>query len=164
MPLALTVYGVALALHIMAVIVAFGLPLSFPVLLPFLRSHHPRAMPAVHDAQSRLANRVTAFGTLAVLLLGLYLANKLDAFSEAWVQVPFAILIVVGGVGGAIIAPASRRMAELSATDVAAAGQDGPVAWSAEYESVYGRYLTAERALAVLVLVAIFFMAAKPFA
>jgi hypothetical protein len=38
------------------------------------------------------------------------------------------------------------------------------VAWSAEYDRVYVRYMAAELLLGALVLVAIFFMAAKPFA
>ena len=35
--------------------------------------------------------------------------------------------------------------------------------FSPEYEALYTRYLRAEQLLGVLVLVAIFFMAAKPF-
>ncbi|MEA2410518.1 MAG: hypothetical protein QOC77_1079, partial [Thermoleophilaceae bacterium] len=35
--------------------------------------------------------------------------------------------------------------------------------WSAEYDRVWGRYLAAETLLGALVLVAVFFMVAKPF-
>jgi hypothetical protein len=58
--------------------------------------------------------------------------------------------------------PSSRRMATLARADVDAAGAAGAVAWSRDYDRVWGRYLVAEVFLGVLVLVAIFFMAAKP--
>jgi hypothetical protein len=38
------------------------------------------------------------------------------------------------------------------------------VSWSTDYDRVYARYMVAEVFLGLLVLVAIFFMAAKPFA
>jgi hypothetical protein len=66
---------------------------------------------------------------------------------------------VIVVVGGGVIVPASRRMAELSRADVEAG-----VTWSAEYDRVWSRYLAAEILLGVLVLVAVFFMVAKPFA
>jgi hypothetical protein len=70
---------------------------------------------------------------------------------------------VTGGVGGAVIVPATRRMTDLARADLAAVPEGADVIWSPEYEAVYRRYLAAEILLGVLVLVAIFFMAAKPF-
>jgi hypothetical protein len=60
--------------------------------------------------------------------------------------------------------PASRRMAELSRADVEATTGGSGITWGAEYERLYRRYMTAEITLGLSVLVAIFFMAAKPFA
>jgi hypothetical protein len=164
MVLALSTYSVVLAIHIMAVVAAFGLPLAYPLLIPYVREHHPRAMPGLHDVQHRLNQRVTGTGTLVILLAGGYLAGKADVFGEVWVIVPIVILFVIGGVGGAVIVPASRKLHELATRDVAAAPADGPVDFGADYEAEYRRYLNAERLLGLLVLVAIFFMAAKPFA
>jgi hypothetical protein len=117
----------------------------------------------VHDVQHRLNIRLTGPGTVLILVFGAYMASKHHLWGEAWVAVPVAILAVIAVVGGAVIVPASRHMANLARADVdASAG--GTVAWSAEYERVYGRYMAAELLLGALVLVAIFFMAAKPFA
>lgn len=158
-------YDVALAVHIMAVVAAFGLPLAYPLVVPYARRAHPQAMPAVHDIQHRFTNRITAVGTVVVLLAGGYLAADADAMGEVWVIVPLVILFVIGGVGGAIIVPATRRLAELSQRDLSRAGAPGDaVAFSDEYDREYRRYMQAEILLGVLVLVAIFFMAAKPFA
>jgi hypothetical protein len=77
--------------------------------------------------------------------------------------------------GGGFVVPASRNMARLSRADVDAASGSGAgaassssgagaaLSWSAEYDRLWGRYLAAEILLGVLVLVAVFFMVAKPF-
>jgi uncharacterized membrane protein len=165
MQLAVTSYLVVQSLHVMAVVAAYGLPMAYPMLLPYLRRKHPRSMPGVHDVQHRLNIRLTGPGTVLILAFGIYMASKHHLWGETWVAVPVAILAVIAVVGGAVIVPASRRMAELSRTDVEAASAGGQaVSWSAEYDRVYGRYMVAEVFLGLLVLVAIFFMAAKPFA
>jgi uncharacterized membrane protein len=165
MPLAVTSYLVVQSLHIMAVVAAYGLPMAYPMLLPYVRRNHPRAMPGVHDVQHRLNIRLTGPGTVLILVFGAYMASKHHLWGEAWVAVPVAILAVIAVVGGGVIVPASRRMASLARADVdAAAATGGNVAWSADYDRVYARYMAAELLLGALVLVAIFFMAAKPFA
>jgi hypothetical protein len=163
-PVAITTYSVVLALHIMAVILAYGLPLTYPLALPYLRRHHPEAMPGVHDIQHRLNQWLTGPGTVLVLAFGAYLASESDAWSEPWVGVGLAIILLIGGLGGAVIVPASRRMADLSRADVEATPAGTAVTWGADYDRLYRRYMRTEIVLGVAVLVAIFFMAAKPFA
>jgi uncharacterized membrane protein len=165
MQLAVTSYLVIQAFHVMAVVAAYGLPMAYPMLLPYLRRKHPRAMPGVHDVQYRLNIRLTGPGTALILAFGIYMASKHHLWGETWVAVPVAIIAVIAVVGGAVIVPASRRMAQLARVDVdAAPGGGQAVSWSAEYDRVFGRYLVVEVFLGALVLVAIFFMAAKPFA
>ena len=161
--LGLTSYSVVLALHIIAVLGAYGLPLAYPLMLPYLRRRHPRAMPGVHDVQHRLNIVLTGPGTVLILLFGLYLASRHHVFGKVWVQVPLAIIVLIGIIGGWVVR-ASRRMAELARADVEAAPAGGSVTWSPAYEALYGRYVRVEELLGVLVLLAVFFMAAKPFA
>jgi len=163
--LAVAFYDVALAVHIMAVVAAFGLPLAYPLMVPYARRHHPRAMPAVHDIQYKLNNRITAPGTVVILIVGGYLAATEEYFGEVWVIVPLVILFVIGGIGGAVIVPATRKLSELAQRDLSRSGAPGDaVTFSEEYDREYARYMGFERLLGVLVLVAIFFMTAKPFA
>jgi hypothetical protein len=174
MVLGVTSYLVVQAVHVMAVVAAYGLPMAYPMLLPYLRRRHPRAMPGVHDVQYRLNQRLTGPGTVIILAAGVYMASKHHLWGEAWVAVPVAIMAVIVVLGGGYVVPSSRKMAELSRADVeAAAGESGAgsggsggaaVAWSAAYDRVWARYLAAETLLGVLVLVAVFFMVAKPFA
>jgi hypothetical protein len=164
MPAAVTSYSVVKALHVMAVLLAYGLPLAYPLALPYLRRRHPRAMPGVHDIQYRLNRWLTGPGTALILAFGIYMASKQHLWSEAWVQFGLRAILVIGGVGGALIVPASRRMAELAREDVAAgSGGTGAPSWSAEYDRIWGRYMAAEIFLGAVVLVTVFVMTAKPF-
>jgi len=159
--LALTSYSVVVALHVIAVLAAYGLPLAYPLMLPYLRRVHPRTMPGVHDVQHRLNLLLTGPGTLLVLGLGIYLAAEEDLFDEPWVHVGLVAILLIGAIGGWVVG-ASKRMAELSADDVAAAPENDSVTWSAEYEALYACYAKVEILLGAIVLVAVFSMAAKP--
>jgi len=143
-------YDVVKALHIIAVLAAYGAPLTYPLLIPYVRRRHPEALAGVHDVQYRLNKWLTGPGTAVILLAGIYLATKNDLWGEPWVIVGLAIIAIIGGLGGAVVVPSSERMSQLRPE-------------SAEYAAVYSRYMRAEVTLGVLVLVAIFFMAAKPF-
>src|SRR3954465_10911007 len=121
MPLALTTYSVVMALHVMAVIAAYGLPLTAPLLLPYVRRNHPRAMPGGHDVQHWLNIRLTGPGTVLILAFGAYMASKHHLWDQPRADVPNAILAVIAVVGGGVIVPSSRRMADLSRADVDAA-------------------------------------------
>jgi hypothetical protein len=162
MPLAVSSYLVVQSFHVMAVVAAYGLPMAYPMLLPYLRRRHPRAMPGVHDVQHRLNKRLTGPGTAIVLGAGIYMASKHDLWGETWVSVPVAIMAVIVLLGGGYIVPVSKRMADLARADVDGAGDSSTLAWSAEYDGTFKRYLAAELLLGVLVLVAVFFMVAKP--
>jgi uncharacterized membrane protein len=151
---ALVTYDIVKAAHIIAVVLAYGLPAAYPFLLPHVRRNHPEAMAGVHDVQHRLNQRITGPGTVLILVFGAYMASKHHLWGEVWVIVPLSILVVIGALGGGVVVPATARLSELARDDLG----------GVEYARVYRRYMAAEVLLGVLVLVAIFFMAAKPFA
>ena len=155
-------YDVVLSIHIMAIVIAFGVTFAYPVLFTYVTREHPRMLPVLHGAQERIGKfLITPAGTIA-LIAGFYLASDRDYMGKVWVIVPLIILIALLGLGGAFFGPTERRAHELSARDVAAAGPDGPVALSPEYQAVAARIAKVGALASVLVLVAIFFMAAKP--
>jgi hypothetical protein len=162
MTAAITFTLVIKALHVMAAFAAYGLPFAYPVFIPYLRRHHPRALPGVHDVQHKLSVGLTGPGTAALLAFGIYLATKEHQWDQPYVGVGIAVLAVIIVAGGMIV----RWTAELSTLATAAvdaAGQaPAPVAFSPAYEAVYRRYLLTETGLGLLVLVAIFFMVVKP--
>jgi uncharacterized membrane protein len=164
MTAAVTFYLVVKALHVMAAFAAYGLPLAYPLLLPYLHRRHPRALPGVHDVQHRLSIALTGPGTVAVLAFGIYMATKNDLWDETWVTVPVAILAVIVVAGGGIVRW-TAELATLAAEAVAnAPSGTAPVVFGDAYSRVYRRYMATEVLLGALVLVAIFFMVAKPFA
>jgi uncharacterized membrane protein len=152
--LAIAFYNVVLSLHIMAVVVAFGFSFAYPFVLSWARSRHPQAMPAVHDLSGRLFRYVTSPALVVVLLAGVYLASDADVWSETWVSVPLLILIVIGGIGGMVLAPGERTLAQLAQRDGAQL--------SGEYDDAFRRVALAGWVVCALVLIAIFFMTAKP--
>ena len=160
---AVALYDVVKALHIIAVVGAFGLPLAYPLLVPYARRVHPTAMPAVHDIQHRLNNYITAPGTVLILLFGAYMASDRDLWGETWVTIPLVILVAIGGIGGALVVPATKRLAELARRDLTRAEAPGDtVTFSPEYDREFRRYLQFETLLGALVIVAVVLMTTKP--
>ena len=103
MTTAVATFDAVKALHVIAAFAAYGLPAAYPVLLPYLRRHHPRALPGVHDVQHRLNIALTGPGTVALFLLGAYMASEDDLWGETYVTVPVAIVGVIAVAGGAIV-------------------------------------------------------------
>jgi uncharacterized membrane protein len=71
--------------------------------------------------------------------------------------VPLLILVVLGGLGGAYFSPKARQLSELARRDLDAGGQLG-----GDYDALFARVANVGLLSAALVLVAIFFMVAKP--
>ncbi|MBI5106053.1 MAG: hypothetical protein HZB46_13920 [Solirubrobacterales bacterium] len=161
--LAVQFYDAVVALHVMAIVLAFGVTFAYPIMVPYVTRNHPAAVPAMYETMHLIGKRLITPAATVALLLGAYLASDRDYWSETWVTVPLVILIVLLGMGGAVFAPIERKLAELTARDVQGAG-GGPVAWSAEVESLARRNATAGAVASLLILVAIYFMVAKPFA
>ena len=51
MTVALLFYEVVLALHIIAVVVAFGVTFAYPIIFTVITRQDPRALPALHRAE-----------------------------------------------------------------------------------------------------------------
>jgi hypothetical protein len=162
--LAVLFYDVMVSLHVMAIVLAFGVTFAYPFLVPYITLNHPRALPALYDAMGLVGRRLIMPMATVALLIGVYLASDRDYWDQTWVTVPLVILLVLLGMGGALFTPTERKLAELTRRDLEAAGPDGEVVWSAETQAVARRNATAGAVASLLVLVAIYFMVAKPFA
>jgi uncharacterized membrane protein len=155
--LALTFFDVVLSLHVMAVVIAFGTTFAYPAFMPWARKNQPTAMPVIHDMSDRLGKYVMSPAMVVVLVCGIYLASDADVWSESWVSVPLVILIIIGGLGGMFFAPNERKLGQLARRDLEGGGE-----LSAEYDDLFRRVAVGGFATMALVLVAIFFMVAKP--
>jgi small-conductance mechanosensitive channel len=146
MPIAIQLYDVVLSVHVMAIVIAFGVWFAYPLLVTGRDA-------ASHRAQVRIARVVVTPAATIALLAGAYLATDRSYWSEPWVSVPLLILVVLLGLNGAYFTPRHRRLAAL-----AEAGGAGD-----EYAALAARVARMYLACMGLVLIAVFFMVAKPF-
>lgn len=146
-----------LAVHILAVVVAFGVTFSYPV-FAVIGNREKRMMPALHRAQALISRVVISPGLLVILLAGIYLASNEHQWSKFYVQWGLAAVVVLGALEGAVVLPRERRLAELADRDVAAAGP-GEVTWSGEYNRLFKQVGMIGALLDLIVVVTIFLMA-----
>ena len=156
-------YNLVLFVHIAAVVLAFGVTFSFPIVMSFARRSHERHMGFYHRMQALLGSRLIGPLGGLVLLAGLYLAfdGPYD-FGDPWIGSTLLLLIVVLGVGGGFLGPREERLAEMAERDVAASPADGPVRFGEDYQQLFGKLRAGILAINVLVLIALFLMVTKP--
>ena len=160
MVIAVTFYTFVLAAHIASIVIAFGVTFAYPVMYAVGLKREPRTMPGFHRIQDYVGRFViTPFLALA-LVCGIYLASKLKVWSDFYVQWGLAVIIVLGGLGGAFFAPRERKLAELADRDIATSG-DGAVTFSPEYLALRRQIAIVGYVANVLVLLTIYFMTAQ---
>jgi hypothetical protein len=148
---------VVLAVHIAAVMIAFGVTFAYPLFVVAGTRIDPRAMPWFHRVQVVIGQRLINPGLAVVLLAGIYLASKLHQWHAFYVQWGLAVVVVLGAIEGAIMIPRERKLAELADRDIAASGS-GEVAWSPEYDSLIKRVTTVGTVMSLLVLITVYLM------
>lgn len=159
MVLAVAFSEIVLAVHIAAIVIAFGITFAYPVMYAVGLKREQRSMPGFHRIQDSVGKFVISPFLALALLCGIYLASHLKAWSDFYVQWGLAVILVLGGLGGAFFSPRERKLGELAERDVAAAG-DGEVRWSAEYLALRRQVEIVGYVSSVLILLTIFFMTA----
>ena len=145
-------YDVVLWVHITAVVTAFGALFAYPIFLA-VNARAPIAERAnFHRLQIAFSRFITGPTIVVVLVAGVYLASDRHLWSRTWVTVPFILLLVIAGLGATVL----RR------------GEQALIACSeAGDEPAYDARLAVVRNWTLLtitlIVVAIFFMSAKPF-
>jgi hypothetical protein len=155
--LAVTFPQIVVAIHVMAVVFAFGVTFAYPVFLTVGRRRDPRAMPWFHRMQQQIGRRVINPGLAVVVIAGIYLASDLHVWSHFFVQWGVGAALVLGALEGSVMIRSEGKLAELAERDIAAAG-DGPVTFSAEYDAMFKRVGTIGAAMSLLVLATVYVM------
>ena len=155
---AVALYDFVLTIHILAVVVAFGVVFAYPVLDAQMRTAGPGDLAALHRLHLALGRRVISPAMVVVLLAGLYLALDRYSLGDPWISATLAILLVLFALTGAVLTPTDRRLAELAERD-AKAGGGAP---SEDYRREERKAAAFGSLALALVLVAIFLMVAKP--
>jgi uncharacterized membrane protein len=156
-------YNVVLFLHIAAVVLAFGVTFSFPIVLGFARRRYERHMSFYHRVQALIGSRLIGPLGGVVLLAGVYLAIKGPYdFGDPWIGTALLLLIIILGVGGGYMGPREERLADMAERDIAAGPGEGAVSFGQDYERLFTQVRTVNLALNALILIAIFLMVTKP--
>ncbi len=153
---AVTFRDLVLSVHIVGVVVAFGVLFAYPLFVGLGRRLDPRGLPFFHRAQQQVIRRLISPGLVLVLLAGIYLAADLDAFAKFYVQWGFIAVIVLGGLAGGYFPSREGKLAELAERDLAAGG--GTL--SAEYDALSHQVRSVAGLACGLVVVTIVVMAA----
>lgn len=154
---AILFYDVVLFVHILAVVLAFGVTFTYPLLDAHMRRTSPGDLVALHHMQVFLTRSLITPMMVVVLAAGLYLALDRWELGDGWISATLAILIVLFGLVGAVFTPLEKRLAQLAARDAQAAGVR-----SAEYEREAKKLAMFGSLAGLLILVAIFLMTVKP--
>jgi len=152
-------WEVILAVHIIAVVVAFGVTFAYPVLETVGARMDPRGMPWLHRMQQTLSKRLINPGAVVVLAAGIYLASDLHQWSHFYVQWGIGAIIVLGALDGAYMLPRTRKLTALAERDLAAS--PGEPSLSEEYFALRRRIDAVGAVMGVLVLVTIYLMSVQ---
>jgi len=166
-PLATSFYEVVLAVHIMAVVVAFGVTFAYPIMFAVAAKHGPRSLPLVHRIEYSIERMLVNPGLALVLLAGIYLASKGHYWSDFFVQWGLAAVVVIGALVGSVMIPTAKRAEIVAARDIAAIdagtpgapGAEANVEMSEEYRALVRRLSIVGTLLSLLVLATIAIMA-----
>ena len=159
--LAASAYEIVLALHVMAVVVAFGVTFALPIMYAVAARVDPRTLPLMHRVEYTIERFLINPGLIVVLAAGIFLASDGHLWGQFFVDWGVAAVVVIGALVGAVLIPTAKR-AETAAERDIAASSGGTIEMSAEYRGLTRRAEVVGTLLSLLVLVTILFMVIKP--
>lgn len=151
-------YKLALFLHILAVVLAFGPTFGYALFFS-MTQQFPRATPAILGGIQKTDRYLVGPGLIVLLLAGIYLLadGPWDA-GDAFVSVGFLAIIVLFGLQHAFFTPQIRRALALAERDLKSGDELGD-----EFVAVSQRIGKVGTLTGLIVVVAVFFMVYKPF-
>jgi len=153
-------YKIALFLHILAVVLAFGPTFGYGILFSVLPDH-PRATPAVIAGVQKIDRYLVSPGLIVVLLAGIYLMIASDDAwdgSEAFITVGFIAILALFGLQHGFFRPQTATARALAERDLKAGDT-----LSEEFDAVSQRLAKVGPIAGLIVVITIFFMSYKPF-
>jgi uncharacterized membrane protein len=153
-------YKIALFLHILAVVLAFGPTFGYAFFFS-VAPQYPRATPAILAGVQKVDRYLVNPGMVVLLLAGIGLLSASDGVwdgGDAFVIVGFIAIIALFGLQHGFFQPKVREAKALAERDLEAADTLSP-----EFEALGQRIGQVGTLAGVIVVVTIFFMAYKPF-
>jgi uncharacterized membrane protein len=160
--LAASAYEWVLPIHIIAVVIAFGWTFALPVVFAVASKTDPRSLPVLHRVEVVVSRFMLNPALLVILLAGIFMASDGHHWKEFFVQWGLGVVIVIGGLVGGVLIPASKRAEESSRSDLARWDGTGEFEPGEQYTAAVRRLTTVGSLASGLVLVTIVIMAVKP--
>jgi uncharacterized membrane protein len=151
-------YKIALFLHILAVVLAFGPTFGYAFFMS-VTPQFPRATPAMLAGIQKIDRYLVTPGMIVLLLAGIYLLadGPWDA-GDAFVSIGFLAIIALFGLQHGFFRPQTRRARELAERDLESGDELGR-----EYLAISERLSKVGGLAGLIVVITVFFMAYKPF-
>jgi uncharacterized membrane protein len=154
-------YDWVLALHIIAVVIAFGWTFTLPLVYVVATKVDPRSLPVLHRIEYTISRVIANPALLIIILAGIFLASDGHHWKEFFVQWGLGVAIVIGGLLGAILIPTAKRAEEAARRDLE--GFSGGIFEpGADYSAAIRRLNVVGSVASLLVLMTIVIMAVKP--
>ncbi|HET7444769.1 MAG TPA: DUF2269 family protein [Solirubrobacterales bacterium] len=153
-------YKIALFLHILAVVLAFGPTFGYGLFFS-VAPQYPRAVPAILAGVQRCDRYLVNPGMIILLLAGIYLMAASDSVwdgSDAFIVVGFIAIIGLFGLQHAFFQPQVRKAKEIVERDLESGDTLSP-----EFEALSQRIGQVGTLAGLTVVVTVFFMTYKPF-
>jgi uncharacterized membrane protein len=153
-------YKIALFLHILAVVLAFGPTFGYALFFSIL-PQDPRATPAILSGVQKCDRYLVNPGMVILLIAGIYLLSTSDSVwdgGDAFIVIGFVAIIALFGLQHGFFQPQVRKAKELAERDLQAGDTLSP-----EFEVVGQRLGQVGTLAGIIVVVTVFFMAYKPF-
>lgn len=168
---AVTFSDFILAIHILAVVIGFGVTFAYPLLFATASRVDPSVLPWLYRTMQRMGRLLINPGLLVVVLAGIYLASHGHQWSKFYVAWGIVAAIAIGALESAFMMPREGRLADIAERDLAAApagaAAGGPAGrpaggtvWSEEYRSTFQQLALGGTILDLIVIVTVFIMAA----
>lgn len=158
---AASAYELVLALHVMAVVLAFGWTFMLPIAFAVAARADPRSLPVLHRIEYT-SERLLLNPALTVIVgAGIFMAVDGHLWGRFFVQWGIGAALVIGFLAGSVLIPAAKRAEAAAQRDLE--GYDGgEFVPSDDYRTATRRLTVYGSATSLLALVTIAIMVVKP--
>ncbi len=153
-------YKIALFLHILAVVLAFGPTFGYALFFS-VAPQYPRAVPAILTGVQRCDRYLVNPGMIVLLIAGIYMLIAGDGVwsgGDAFITIGFLAIIVLFGLQHAFFQPQTAKAKEIAEQDLKMGEEFSPA-----FEEISERISQVGKIAGLIVVVTIFFMSYKPF-
>ncbi len=155
-----TGYKIALFLHIVTVVVAFGTTFSYGIFFSVV-PQYPKSTPAILAGIQRADRYLVDPGMIVVLVAGIYLmasASSVWDGSDAFIIVGWIAILTLFGLQHGFFRPQVRKAKAMAERDLEAGETLSP-----EFEALGQLIGRVGTAAGLIIVVTVFFMTYKPF-